>query len=444
MEKNIERADKYYKIEDYTVKCRLYPNKEQAQKIDEIIHGVHVAYNQTLYECKVNHKNTKLGKDGTEWPDFNRMMKKEWLDELKEMRPCVEKVPATALSGQVCGFSADMKKSWKDSTSDKDKAGLPVEKWKPTYYSKKKPRRSYRQQIYLSGITPSENPKVLFVRLINVGIVKARGFNNELRFDESCQMDFGEYVQLHKKEQRMVTVSKDNCGDYWISIGLKNVYKKIKDVTTDFREVGIDVGIKDIIITSDGEKFENKRFKNGVDKEIQKHRKYLQRKLTREWGYANEDFRKEFKKDRTLTPSKSYMETKTKLGKLERDVARKRSCYNHYITTKVIKDYAFIGVETLNVKGMFRNKHLANALSDAAMGEILARLKYKSEWYGRINQPIGRWTPSSKECHCCGYKNTELKLSDRRWVCPQCGEEHDRDINAAINIREYAKKEYLK
>jgi putative transposase len=92
---------------------------------------------------------------------------------------------------------------------------------------------------------------------------------------------------------------------------------------------------------------------------------------------------------------------------------------------------------------MFRNKHLANSLSDAAMGEILAMIKYKSGWYNTICQPIDMWTPSSKKCHCCGYIKKDLKLSDREWTCPVCGTHHHRDKNASINIEQYALEIYI-
>ena len=92
-------------------------------------------------------------------------------------------------------------------------------------------------------------------------------------------------------------------------------------------------------------------------------------------------------------------------------------------------------METLNIKGMVKNHNLAESIQDVSWGEFKRILKYKAEWYGREIIEIGRWFPSSKLCNKCGYKNKSLKLSDREWICPECGETHDRDINASINIR---------
>ena len=160
--------------------------------------------------------------------------------------------------------------------------------------------------------------------------------------------------------------------------------------------------------------------------------------MSRRQGSSNEEFRDGYKQNKDMIVSKTYQRTQLKLSKLHRKIARKRENYNHNITTKIINTYSFIGIETLNVTGMFRNRHLSNALSDAAMGEILSMLKYKAEWYDRIIQPISQWSPSSKRCSCCGYIRPKLGLHIREWQCPKCGTIHDRDVNAAINILYYA------
>lgn len=162
--------------------------------------------------------------------------------------------------------------------------------------------------------------------------------------------------------------------------------------------------------------------------------------MSRRNGFANEEFRKEYKKDKTLKVSKGYDEIRLAYAKLEREICRKRNDYYNNITSEIIGSNSFIGIETLNVTGMFRNRHLSYALSDAAMGTILEMIKYKADWYGRECVAIGRWTPSSKKCNQCGYIYKELKLSERAWKCPICGTNHDRDINASINIYNYAKE----
>ncbi len=144
------------------------------------------------------------------------------------------------------------------------------------------------------------------------------------------------------------------------------------------------------------------------------------------------------KKDKTITPSNGSERTKQKIAKLQRKTTRRKENYNNTITKRIVDSSSFIGVETLNITGMFRNKHLAYALSDASMGQILEMIKYKSAWYGRKVQAIDQYTASSKRCHCCGHIEHDFSLSITRWTCPQCGVVHDRDINAAKNILYYA------
>ena len=162
------------------------------------------------------------------------------------------------------------------------------------------------------------------------------------------------------------------------------------------------------------------------------------RKLSRRFGWANEKFREARKKNPDLQPSKSYEKTRILHAKIERKIARQRDNWNNHITYNIIKDHDAIGVESLNVKGMFRNRHLSYALSDAAMGDILQKLKYKSDWHGKEILAIDKWTPSSKRCSHCGCIKNDLKLSDREWTCRSCRKHHDRDINAAKNILYYA------
>lgn len=166
--------------------------------------------------------------------------------------------------------------------------------------------------------------------------------------------------------------------------------------------------------------------------------KFLGRRLSRRWGWANEKFRAAYKQDHTIATSKTYERTQQKISKLHKEIARKREQYNNEITRKITDTYSEIGVETLNVSGMFKNKHLSNALSDAAMYQVLNMLDYKSRWFGGTVQAINQWTPSSKRCSNCGYVLPKLSLSTREWTCPQCGEYHDRDVNAAKNIEYYA------
>lgn len=427
----MDNSIEYKCVSSYTMKCRLYPNKETAKKIDDILVGIRVFYNCTLWEIFNNYQCTTEAQDKKE-PDkvvhFVRpgeICKAEYKNRLIAEHPIISVVPAGALSSNVYGISVDIAKSL---------GKTPIEYQKPKFYNSKHPRRSYSYQETFSKISVKDNRNVLYFNLAKVGIVKLRGWNTKIRFDEEGTIDFLDYVSLCKKGYFGATVSKDNIGNYWFCFKLQNVYLPIKTVADN--KVGVDVGIKDILITSDGEKYPNYRFK---DKE-KKHIRCLNRRLSRRCGWANEEYRKQHKADADIIPSKSYENTQLKLAKLHQKIANQRNNCNNRITKQIIENNAFIGTETLNVAGMYRNRRLANALSDAAMGEILQMLKYKADWYKRILVPIDQWSPSSKRCSNCGYIRPKLSLDVREWTCPECGSYLDRDINAAQNILYYAEQ----
>jgi len=219
-------------------------------------------------------------------------------------------------------------------------------------------------------------------------------------------------------KQGTCTVSRDHCGTYWCVVTVDDPQPKVAK-TKPLKEtaVGIDLGIKDYAILSDGTKFSNP-----------KHLEQVQRKLAR----LQRDFA------RTNKGSKNHEKTRIKVAKCYRKIVNKRNDFLHKLSTYLVNNYDTVCLEDLNVKGMEQNHHLARAIQDVSWGEFVRQLEYKSEWNGKNVLFIGRFEPSSKLCHKCGYINKDLKLSDREWICPVCGEHHDRDINAAINIREIA------
>ena len=454
--------EQYYKIDNYTMKCRLYPNKEKQKVIDRIFNGLQKAYNIATYDIKENHINTTeyVSEDGKVFHnvDYKKLTNAKYLEELRQKHPDIKCVPAYALSGKNGLFCSDhkramshkavyvqksngtLKKTHEKQARTKGKGLFPysVEVADIDYYSKAKPRTSYSYQESLNKLYTKDNNNAIYINLAKVGTCKVRGWNKNIRFDKSGEADFLKYISDNTSKKVGVTVSKDNCGDYWICFKLQDVYKPMK--TKPDNTVGIDVGIKDIAILSDGTKYANKKFKQ----EEKQHTKMLNRKLSRRQGWANEEFRSAHKSNKDITPSKKYERTRLKLSKLHRKISRKRNLYNNQVTKEIVENNGFIGVETLNVSGMFRNKYLANALSDAAMSSVLSMLNYKAEWHDRIIQPINQWTPSSKRCSKCGYILPSLNLSVREWDCPVCGTHHDRDINGANNIEYFALDTYRK
>ena len=214
-----------------------------------------------------------------------------------------------------------------------------------------------------------------------------------------------------------LTVSKDKCGDYWCSIVVYDVEEKPKTKVSIDKSVGIDLGIKDYTILSDGTKYGNPKFLEKGQKKL----KTLQQRFARAQKKTNR-----------------HESLRLKVAKCHRDIANKRNDFLHKLSTLLVKYYDTICLEDLNVEGMMKNKHLSNSIQSAAWSEFVRQLKYKSDWYGKNVIFIGRFEPSSKTCSKCGYVKSDLQLSDREWVCPKCGKKHDRDVNAAINIRDFA------
>ena len=219
-------------------------------------------------------------------------------------------------------------------------------------------------------------------------------------------------------KQGTCTVSKDHCGTYWCVITVDDLQPKpTKIKLVKDNAIGVDLGIKDYAILSDGTKFSNP-----------KHLEKSQRKL----AHLQKVFARKGK------DSKNYERMKIKVAKCYRSIMNKRNDFLHKLSTHLVRNYNTICLEDLNVKGMEQNHHLARAIQGAAWSEFVRQLEYKSEFFEKNVLFIGRFEPSSKLCHKCGYVNQNLQLKDCEWICPQCGEKLDRDINAAMNIKEIA------
>lgn len=437
------------RISTYSMKLQAYPNKEQKVKIDRILHGLHVAYNITFHE--VFQKNPAVcteEKDGACWPDYGKMASASWRAHLIEVNPIVAEVPAASLQTNNGIFHSDAQRAWKMGMFNRPISQEMRREFK--FYSKNKPRLSYCIQTECKNIIVSEgNSKVAWIKLPKLGKpVKVRGFNQKLRFGENGQLSFAEAVCKGVVSNSLtVRVSKDLCDNYFVVITFTDGKKHnlplfLKSHSREeTSSVGIDVGIKDLATTSNGEKIANPKYKKDKIQLLSR----LSRQLTRRWGPLNPSFRdyrkdiwdqnSEFEESTPTLPSKRYQKIKLKKALIERKVARKRNSYYHQQTANIVKHADMVAVETLRVKNMMRNHKLAFALSDAALSDFLQMLKYKSE---RVNVPlltIGMFEPSSQMCHVCNYINADVKnLSVRSWTCPSCLTVHDRDINAAKNI----------
>ena len=228
-------------------------------------------------------------------------------------------------------------------------------------------------------------------------------------------------MSLHREIKgtiKSATISVTPTGKYFVSILVDtNTEIPTKAPITESTTIGIDLGIKDFAITSDGEVFENPKYLRKAQSKL----KYVQRKYSKHKGKR----------------------TKKKIAKLHEEVVNKRKDFLHKVSTQLIRENQTIALETLAVKNMVKNHNLAQAISDASWSTFVSMLEYKAEWYGKNILRIGQFSPSSKTCSNCGAINKELQLKDREWTCNSCSTVLDRDVNAACNIKSFALKNIL-
>lgn len=225
-----------------------------------------------------------------------------------------------------------------------------------------------------------------------------------------------------KGEIKTVTVSKTSTGKYFVSILVENqkelpAKKPVREKTT----VGIDMGVKVFATLSDGTTFENPKYLRNNLRRL----RVEQRKLSRR-------FKKGAKEQ-----SKSYLKQKLVVAKLHEHIKNQREDYLHKASTHIIRSFNSICLEDLNIKGMMQNEKLALSIGEVGWHKFKTMLEYKAEWYGKNILYIGKFQPSSKLCSHCGHIFKELSLKDRSWTCQSCGTTHERDCNAAINIKNF-------
>ena len=234
--------------------------------------------------------------------------------------------------------------------------------------------------------------------------------NNKLhirKFDDEIN------VILHRKlkgEIKQCTISKSNTNEYFVSILVETNHTKLPKTN---KQIGVDLGLKDFAITSDGYKYKNNKYTKHYEKQLAKAQQHLSRKTK---------------------GSNRYEQQRLKVANIHKKITNSRMDNLHKVSTDLISKYDTIILEDLNIKGMIKNHKLAKHISDAAWGNFIQMLIYKAEWNDKQIVKINRFYPSSKACNNCGYINQDLKLDVRNWTCSKCETAHDRDINAAKNI----------
>ena len=228
-----------------------------------------------------------------------------------------------------------------------------------------------------------------------------------------CSDLYHSRLRKYKDNIRSATLLKTKSGDFFLSILIDIPESELVKFKKTNKQVGLDLGVKDFVITSDGVMFENKHFFKSEERKISK----LQRQLSRKVKWSN-----------------NRNKQRVRLAKAYERLSNKKENYIHSVVNEILKSYDVVFMEDLNVRGMLRNHSLAKAIQEIGFYRFKSVLQTKASQNGKEVYLIDRFYPSSKTCSCCSYKHQGLKLSDRFWTCPECGEHHDRDVNAARNI----------
>lgn len=353
-------------------KYRLYPNKEQELLIQKTFGCCRFVYNQTLAYRKVRYEVNNESMNKTSCNNYcNQILKNKygWLKDVDKF----------ALTNSIYNMDNAYQKFFKEHTGY------------PKFKSKKNHYKSYTTNFTNNNIEISFDGNK--IKLPKLKWVKAK---------------------IHRKFQGQIksaTISQTSSRNYFVSVLVETEHISI---TSTGSMIGIDLGIKDLLITSDGEKFDNIRTTKKYEKKLVREQRKLSRKQK---------------------GSKNRNRQRIKVAKVYEKIHNTRIDNLHKISHKLVYENQIIVSENLAVSNMAKNHHLAKAVLDCGWYELTRQISYKSDWNNRQYVKIGRFTKSSQPCNICGYINIETKnLSVRQWTCPKCGTVHDRDINAAINI----------
>ena len=362
-------------------KFRIYPTEEQEIFFAKTFGCVRKVYNLMLNDRKKAYEEVKN--------DPSKKMIFPTPAKYKKEFPFLKEVDSLALANA----QLNLDKAYKNFFRDKS-VGF------PRFKSKKNPVQSYT--------TNNQNGTVA---LIDNKFIKVPKLKSLIR------------IKLHRQPKGMIksaTISRHASGKYYISLLCK---EEINELPKTNSAIGIDLGITDFAILSDGQKIDNHKFTSKMEKKLKRE----QRKLSKRALLAKN-------KGIPLSEAKNYQKQKRKVARLHEKVMNQRTDFLNKLSTEIIKNHDIICIEDLNVKGMLRNHKLARSISDVSWSSFVAKLQYKADWYGREIIKVDTWFPSSQICSECGHKDGKKSLDIREWTCPICHTHHDRDINASINI----------
>lgn len=358
----------------YTYKFRLYPNKEQQDYLANVFGCCRLVYNHFLNEKKNQYNESKTSDSyNVQQSKLTELRKTDEYEFLKD-------VPLQSLQCSLRNMHNAYDNFYKHRSS----------------YPKFKNRRS-RQSFKMpqSQCFKIKDGKLYIPKLKSgIDIVVSKEITGKICF---------------------ATISKNKAGRYHITITVKQDYAPFKKTN---RSVGLDLGIKDFVITSDGMKYKNhKSIIRTLKRKLKHNQRYLSRKIH---------------------GSKRYEKQVLKCNRIYQKMTDVKTDYIHKITNELVRNYDVIKVEDLNIKGMMRNHKLAEAICECNWYQFIQTLEYKCLWNDKTLVKIDRFYPSSQMCSACGYVEKRVKnLNVREWTCCKCGCHHDRDVNAARNILKY-------
>ena len=366
------------------IRVKLYPTEEQEVLINKTIGCCRFVHNQTLADCKQSYEQIQ------HFPSQNERIKN--LVPLKEKYEFLKDADSTALQQSVRDSNSSLNNFFRNRSHFDF----------PKFKSKHKSKQSYRVPYNSSNANILDNKHI---KLPKLGRVKTKRF------------DMPEVYKIFN-----ITVERTNTWKYYASICIET---EVQQLPKTGKQVGFDLGLIDLLIGSDGTRYERPKFAYAFkDKLAEEQRKLSKMRTKLERADAN------------LDECKNYQKQKHKVAKLHEHITNCAKGFNHKLSRKLVEEYDLLAFEDLNISGLIKNRNLAYSISDVRWSQLLNFIQYKCQWYGKEFKQVDRFYASSKICSECGAYHRDIvnSLSVREWTCPDCGAHHDRDINAAKNI----------